>query len=153
MHFPSAAPLILDGLQGEPGREALRQVVANGEFFLLLLPDGSRLVHPIAMGERFPLNFGREVTTLNLPHAALAGWHPYKITECCFRENSFYKSTESQQDLAYVRCIDDDSVQVMAQLAGAPDRADWKKCMISPDEEASRTESFKAHFKPYDIMQ
>ncbi|CAK0784495.1 hypothetical protein CVIRNUC_007699 [Coccomyxa viridis] len=88
--------------KGEPGREALRQVVANGEFFLLLLPDGSRLVHPIAMGERFPLNFGREV---------------------------------------------------MAQLAGAPDRADWKKCMISPDEEASRTESFKAHFKPYDIMQ
>ena len=66
MHQPSAASLILCELQGEPGREALRQVVANGEFFLLLLPDGSRLVHPIAMGERFPLNFGREVTIFNL---------------------------------------------------------------------------------------
>ena len=28
---------------------------------MALLPDGSRLVHPIAYGERFPLNFGREV--------------------------------------------------------------------------------------------
>lgn len=35
--------------------------VGEGEYFLALLPDGSRLVHPIAYGERFPLNFGREV--------------------------------------------------------------------------------------------
>ena len=48
-------------MQGEQGREALRSVVANGEFFLLTLPDGSRLVHPIAAGVRHPLNFGREV--------------------------------------------------------------------------------------------
>ena len=40
-------------------------MVANGEFFLLLLPDSTRLVHPIAMGERFPLNFGREVSVLS----------------------------------------------------------------------------------------
>ena len=44
-------------------------------------------------------------------------------------------------------------VQVAAELAGVPDRADWKKCQISPDEEAARTERFKAQFKPYDIMQ
>ena len=71
MHQPSAASLILGGLQGEPGREALKEVVASGEFFLFLLPDGSRLVHPIAMGERFPLNFGREVIVPSLPHIAL----------------------------------------------------------------------------------
>lgn len=35
--------------------------VGDGEYFVALLPDGSRLVHPIAYGERFPLNFGREV--------------------------------------------------------------------------------------------
>ena len=35
--------------------------VGEGEYFLALLPDGSRLVHPIAFGERHPLNFGREV--------------------------------------------------------------------------------------------
>lgn len=33
----------------------------SGEYFVALLPDGSRLVHPIAYGERFPLNYGREV--------------------------------------------------------------------------------------------
>ena len=43
--------------------------------------------------------------------------------------------------------------QAAAELAGVPDRADWKRCQISPDEEAARTEVFKAHFKPYDIMQ
>ena len=44
-------------------------------------------------------------------------------------------------------------LQVAAELAGVPDRADWKRCQISPDEEAARTENFKARFKPYDIMQ
>ena len=43
--------------------------------------------------------------------------------------------------------------QVAAELAGVPDRADWKRCQISSDEEAARTENFKARFKPYDIMQ
>lgn len=41
--------------------DALTLAVAEGEYFLTLLPDGSRLVHPIAHGERFPLAFGREV--------------------------------------------------------------------------------------------
>ncbi len=44
-------------------------------------------------------------------------------------------------------------VQVAASLAGAPDRADWKKCASSPAEEADRTAKFKKLFKPYDIMQ
>lgn len=35
--------------------------VGEGEYFVALLPDGSRLVHPIPFGERFPLNYGREV--------------------------------------------------------------------------------------------
>lgn len=35
--------------------------VGEGEYFVAVLPDGSRLVHPIAYGERFPLNYGREV--------------------------------------------------------------------------------------------
>jgi hypothetical protein len=35
--------------------------VGEGEYFVALLPDGSRLVHPIAFGERFPLSYGREV--------------------------------------------------------------------------------------------
>jgi hypothetical protein len=43
--------------------------------------------------------------------------------------------------------------QVAASLAGAPDRADWKKCASSPAEEATRTAKFKELFKSYDIMQ
>ncbi len=45
------------------------------------------------------------------------------------------------------------NVQVAAELAGVPKRADWKQCMVSPDEEAARTENFKAQFQAYDIMQ
>jgi hypothetical protein len=66
-----------------------------------LLPDGSRLVHPIAYGERHPLNFGREV---------------------------------------------------LAELAGVPERGDWKACASGPGEEARRTAAFKAKFEPYDVM-
>lgn len=43
--------------------------------------------------------------------------------------------------------------QVAAVLAGAPGRADWKKCASTPAEEAARTAKFKELFKPYDIMQ
>ena len=35
--------------------------VGDGEHFVALLPDGARMAHRIAYGERFPLNFGREV--------------------------------------------------------------------------------------------
>lgn len=43
------------------GCEQLKAEVGEGEYFVALLPDGSRLVHPIAFGERFPLSYGREV--------------------------------------------------------------------------------------------
>lgn len=36
--------------RGEGARDALRAAVGDGEYFLALLPDGSRLVHPIAYG-------------------------------------------------------------------------------------------------------
>lgn len=87
---------------GEAAREAVAAVVGDGEYFQALLPDGSRLVHPIAYGERHPLNFGREV---------------------------------------------------LAALAGCPERADWKACAVPVDEERARTERFKAEFKAFDPMQ
>lgn len=43
--------------------------------------------------------------------------------------------------------------EVLAGLAGASERADWKACRLSPEEEAQRTERFKELFKPYDVMQ
>ena len=63
-------------MQGEQGREALRSIVANGEFFLLTLPDRSRLVHPIAAGVRHPLNFGREVCKASMLSI-------YPASACC----------------------------------------------------------------------
>ena len=52
--------------QGEGARAALRQAVGEGEYFMVVLPDGSRLLHSIG-GQRFPIAFGREIA------AALAG--------------------------------------------------------------------------------
>lgn len=87
---------------GDKGREALSTIVGNKEYFLAFLPDGSRLVHPIAYGEKHPLNFGREV---------------------------------------------------LSKLAGVPERADWKACKYSDEEEVALTENFKSAFKRWDIMQ
>jgi len=65
--------------QGEAGREALREAVGTGEYFLVILPDGSRLVHTISATQRHPIPFGREAA---------------------------------------------------AQVAGVPERADWKICQV-----------------------
>jgi hypothetical protein len=43
--------------------------------------------------------------------------------------------------------------EVLADLAGVPERAGWKACALNPEEEAARTERFKARFKAYDVMQ
>lgn len=52
---------------------------------MALLPDGSRLVHPIAYGERFPLNFGREVFAelAGVPERCALGCGPVGN---CFRQ-------------------------------------------------------------------
>ncbi|KXZ54774.1 hypothetical protein GPECTOR_4g844 [Gonium pectorale] len=74
----------------------------DSEYFMAILPDGSRLVRPLMRGERWPMALGREV---------------------------------------------------LAELAGAPERASWKQCSSAPDEERRRVERFKELFKPFDPMQ
>lgn len=86
---------------GEEAKQQLKEVVGEGEYFVGLLPDGSRLVHSIAYGERHPLSYGREV---------------------------------------------------LAHLVKAPERADWKICAVSPNEEIARCDAFKGIFSKYDIM-
>ncbi|KAK3261830.1 hypothetical protein CYMTET_29280, partial [Cymbomonas tetramitiformis] len=53
---------------GEDSREswtgrctAIQDAVGFGEFLSITLPDGTVLLHPIARGERHPMNLGREV--------------------------------------------------------------------------------------------
>jgi hypothetical protein len=44
--------------------------------------------------------------------------------------------------------------QILAALAGAPDRADWRLCeKAGPDEEEKEAERFKELYKPFDINQ
>ncbi|KAF5835451.1 CwfJ C-terminus 1-domain-containing protein-like protein [Dunaliella salina] len=43
--------------------------------------------------------------------------------------------------------------EVLADLAGTPERSDWKACSVSEEEEAARTQRFRDLFKAYDIMQ
>lgn len=70
------------------------------EYFMAVLPGGVRLVRPIARGERWPLNLGREV---------------------------------------------------LAKLAGVPERADWKLCTGSDAETEQACEEFKGMFSEYDF--
>ena len=48
-------------LQGEAGRAALREAVGDGEYFVAVLPDESRLVQALPRGAKHPINYGREV--------------------------------------------------------------------------------------------
>lgn len=68
--------------QGEAGREVLREAVGDGEYFLVLLPDGGRLVHAITRGEKHPITFGREVCT---HHAGMPASRNgcMRVVECC----------------------------------------------------------------------
>jgi len=53
----------------------LAQVIPPGaEFFCVTLPDGARLVHPISQGERFSMQFGREVCAALLGTPDKADW-------------------------------------------------------------------------------
>lgn len=43
--------------------------------------------------------------------------------------------------------------EVLAQLLGTPDRADWKNCVVSVEQEQQRAGRLKELFKPFDLMQ
>eukprot|EP00878_Enallax_costatus_P027359 GHUV01029440.1.p1 GENE.GHUV01029440.1~~GHUV01029440.1.p1 ORF type:complete len:107 (+),score=24.60 GHUV01029440.1:886-1206(+) len=42
--------------------------------------------------------------------------------------------------------------QMLAKLAGVPERADWKACTANPEQEKEAADKFRDYFKPYDIM-
>ncbi len=64
--------LTLVTCQGEAGRAALREAVGTGEYFLAILPDGTRLVQTISGAMRHPIPFGREAAAelAGVPHRA-----------------------------------------------------------------------------------
>eukprot|EP00208_Stichococcus_sp_RCC1054_P002085 CAMPEP_0206146064 /NCGR_PEP_ID=MMETSP1473-20131121/29358_1 /ASSEMBLY_ACC=CAM_ASM_001109 /TAXON_ID=1461547 /ORGANISM="Stichococcus sp, Strain RCC1054" /LENGTH=638 /DNA_ID=CAMNT_0053542501 /DNA_START=442 /DNA_END=2358 /DNA_ORIENTATION=+ len=48
---------------GEAFRSYLKRAVGDDEYLRVGLPGGVQLVHPIRRGERFPINFGRDVAS------------------------------------------------------------------------------------------
>jgi hypothetical protein len=127
--------------------------VGESEYFVALLPDGGRLVHPIAYGERFPLNYGREVLAelAGVPHRCVQHlgcwlsclvWGGVGVPWQRFRAPC----------IATMQCSTSPATSLPAHLPAAC-RADWKACSASKEEEEARTERFKEAFKPFDIMQ
>lgn len=41
--------------------------------------------------------------------------------------------------------------EVLAQVLGSPERAHWKACQVSKEEEAAATDAFKDAFAPFDF--
>ena len=51
----------LPKIEATAARKQLQEAVGQSEYFLAILPDGSKLVHTITRDERHPLDFGRQV--------------------------------------------------------------------------------------------
>ncbi|KAK9851345.1 hypothetical protein WJX84_006139 [Apatococcus fuscideae] len=82
------------GLAGEDARSAMRDMVGDGEFFSISLPDGSRLLHSIPRSEKHPISFGREVLAQLVGEPGRADWKKCQLdaTEEQRRTHSFKKS-------------------------------------------------------------
>ncbi|GAQ77685.1 hypothetical protein KFL_000020470 [Klebsormidium nitens] len=109
LHYESAAEkngfrlVPVPAEEGANGAEQLRNAVGGpGNYFMVELPDETRLLHAIKPGEKLPMQFGREV---------------------------------------------------LADLRGTPERADWRACKLTTEEETEMADAFKEMFKPFDIME
>ena len=68
------------GLIGEDVRNAMKDMVGDGEFFSILLPDGSRLLHAIPRSEKHPISFGRDVLAQLIGEPTRYAKHPLHDT-------------------------------------------------------------------------
>ncbi len=120
---------------GSSGQVALQGAVGDCEYFMAMLPDGTRLVRPILRGAR-----GAECVWIGggsggggeSSRAHVLGW-----AWCAHRRADEKWPMNLGRD-------------VLAGLAGCPERAEWKACTVEPAEEEQRTEAFKAKFKAFD---
>ena len=54
--------------------------MGSGEFFQVVLPDGSRLAHAISAGSKHPLSFGRDVAAQLAGVPARADWKACQVS-------------------------------------------------------------------------
>jgi diadenosine tetraphosphate (Ap4A) HIT family hydrolase len=68
----------------------LAAAVGGAEYFCVTLPDGARLVHPLAQGERFNMQFGREArTAAQSAHIHMAAFPAMRCVFCADSNLSF----------------------------------------------------------------
>ena len=66
------------GLGAPTFREQMQELVGDMEYILVVLPDGTSLVHPIMRGERIPYNFLRDVLASALGSPDRGDWKACK---------------------------------------------------------------------------
>lgn len=154
--------------------------MGTGEYFLVLLPDGSRFAHAVASAQRHPIGFGRELAAklAGVPHRA--DWKACKVRICGFDR----VVNVSSMQLPHIFCKLPPSPSLFArplrgclklavstQPAGVTDSPEvrgqlppgavlhllhtGKECQlmqVGEADEKAMTEAFKATFKSYDIM-
>jgi len=119
---------IISGSDEHESRSSMRDIVGDGEYFTAILPDGSRLVHPIAYGA---------ILIVNASNIAACTSFMGQVKR--------FGSVGERHPLSFGRAV-------LANLVGKPERADWKNCKVRENQEIQMAEAFKAKFKKYDIM-
>ena len=87
---------------GEPEfRSKMRDVVGDGEYILLVMPDGESLVHPIMRGERMPYNFLRDEIASALCKPERGDWRECKLAGRAQEEESVarFKAAFGEYDI------------------------------------------------------
>ena len=156
--------------EGEAGREALREVVGDGEYFHVHLPDGTQArassQHTSGTGMPCPWPGPQMVSQARCIRDGRLPTSPPCI--CTRLAEHFLLPVSSESSIPYnlvwivaqlahpilrgERFPLNFGRTVVAALADKPERADWKNCEASPAEEEERTAHFKEKFKGWDPM-
>jgi hypothetical protein len=90
---------------GEASRDALRDAVGDGEFFVATLPGGARYAAPVPRGARHPLTFGRDAAAAVAGAPDRADWRACQVAPPAEVERAdAFKATFKAHDPAAGEC-------------------------------------------------
>ena len=108
----------------------------SGEWSFLSVEEGSREnVHDLVGDEEYLLVILPDGSKLVRP------MFKYNTRRLLTLSHTLYR--KDRLPISFAR-------DVMAELAGSPERADWKVCLCSEPEEKTKVERFKTQFKTFD---
>lgn len=118
------------------GRQFLRtEFDGNSSLFYAEIPGSTILLHQIEDNEKFPAQFGREVGLWN------------RFADCfCYKDNKYLYLSIRGSDLWIWWLMN----QVVSGLLNLADKADWKNCKYSKEEETKMVQDFKSRFQEFD---